>query len=58
MATAGRALDRGLRAGHYWVPAWHNTTHRMAFWDVFAWPGQAPPYQRGVIDTWWSKSAE
>lgn len=58
MATAGRALDRVLRAGHYWIPAWHNTTHRMAYWDAFARPAQAPPYQRGVIDTWWSKSAE
>jgi microcin C transport system substrate-binding protein len=58
LAAAGRALDRVLRAGHYWVPAWHNSTHRMAHWDAFAWPAKMPEYQRGVIDTWWSKSAE
>jgi microcin C transport system substrate-binding protein len=33
MATAGRALDRVLRAGHYWVPHWHNDSHRTAYWD-------------------------
>jgi microcin C transport system substrate-binding protein len=58
MAVAGRALDRVLRAGHYWVPAWHNSSHRTAHWDVFAWPATTPKFQRGVIDTWWSKSAE
>jgi microcin C transport system substrate-binding protein len=58
MATAGRALDRVLRAGHYWVSAWHVATYRMAYWDEFGMPGPVPPYQRGVIDTWWSTSAE
>lgn len=58
MATAGRALDRVLRAGHYWVPAWHLSTYRTAHWDVFAWPETVPQYQRGVLDTWWSKSPE
>jgi microcin C transport system substrate-binding protein len=58
LAAAGRALDRVLRAGHYWVPAWHNSSHRMAHWDAFAWPATAPQYQRGVLDTWWSKSTE
>jgi microcin C transport system substrate-binding protein len=58
MAVAGRALDRVLRAGHYWVPHWHVASHRTAHWDVFAWPGTPPLYQRGVLDTWWSKSAE
>jgi len=58
MAAAGRALDRVLRAGHYWVPAWHLSTYRTAYWDAFAWPETIPQYQRGVLDTWWSKSAE
>lgn len=53
MRTAARALDRVLRAGHYWVPQWYKTTHHIAFWDKFSWPETKPPYDRGVIETWW-----
>jgi len=58
LETAGRALDRVLRAGHYWVPAWQLAAYRTAHWDEFAWPETAPIYERGFLDTWWSKSAE
>ena len=53
MGTAARALDRVLRAGHYWVPQWYKTTHNIAFWDKFSRPETKPPYDRGVIETWW-----
>jgi len=53
MRTAARALDRVLRAGHYWVPQWYKTTHHIAFWDKFSWPDTKPTYDRGVIETWW-----
>jgi len=53
MRTAARALDRVLRAGHYWVPQWYKTTHHIAFWDKFSWPETKPRYDRGVIETWW-----
>ncbi len=56
--TAGRALDRLLRAGHYWVSHWHVAAYRTAYWDEFGYPDITPIYQRGVLDTWWSKSAE
>jgi microcin C transport system substrate-binding protein len=55
MAVAGRALDRVLRAGHYWVPNWHVASYRTAYWDVYAYPPITPQFQRGVLDTWWSK---
>lgn len=58
LAIAGRTLDRVLRAGHYWVSHWHNSSHRTARWDEFSWPATMPTFQRGVLDTWWSKSAE
>lgn len=58
LSTAGRALDRVLRAGHYWVPHWHVASYRTAWWDEFERPDTMPTYQRGVLDTWWSKSAE
>ncbi len=53
MQTAARALDRVLRAGHYWVPQWYKTAHHLAFWNKFSWPETKPPYDRGVIETWW-----
>lgn len=52
--VAGRALDRVLRAGHYWVPQWHKNVHNLAFWDKFAWPETKPKYDRGVLATWWA----
>ena len=51
--TASRALDRVLRAGHYWIPHWYKATHWFAFWDMFSRPAKKPPYDRAVIDTWW-----
>ncbi len=56
--AATHALDRVLRAGHYWVSEWNNSTHNIAYWDKFAWPEVKPKYDRGVIDIWWSKEAE
>ncbi len=51
--TATRALDRVLRAGHYWVPHWFKASHTVAHWNKFGWPGKKPDYDRGIIDTWW-----
>jgi microcin C transport system substrate-binding protein len=51
--VAARALDRVLRAGHYWIPQWHKNSHHLAFWDIFGRPETKPAYERGVIRTWW-----
>lgn len=56
--TAGRALDRVLRAGHYWVPQWYKALHHIAMWDRFGRPEEKPTYARGIISTWWSKDAK
>ena len=53
LRTATHALDRVLRAGHYWVPQWYYPFHRMAYWDKFGKPAKKPPYDRAIIDTWW-----
>jgi microcin C transport system substrate-binding protein len=50
---AGRALDRVLRAEHFWVPNWHKGSHWIAHWDVFGRPAIKPKYDRGIVDTWW-----
>ncbi len=53
LRTAAHALDRVLRAGHYWVPQWYKAKHNLALWDRFSWPETKPKYARGVLDTWW-----
>lgn len=53
LLTATRAIDRVLRAGHYWVPHWYKAAHNMAFWNKFGWPDVKPKYDRGIIATWW-----
>ena len=40
--TAARALDRVLRAGHYWVPKWYRDTAWVAHWDAFSRPERQP----------------
>lgn len=51
--TAARALDRVLRAGHYWVPHWNKASHTIAWWNKFSRPETKPLYDRGFLDTWW-----
>ena len=58
LVTAARALDRVLRAGHYWVPHWYKAAHNLAFWDKFSRPKIKPLYGRGVIETWWYDEAK
>jgi microcin C transport system substrate-binding protein len=53
LVTATRAIDRVLRAGHYWVPHWYKASHNLAFWNKFSRPEIKPKYDPGVIDTWW-----
>jgi microcin C transport system substrate-binding protein len=51
--AATKAIDRVLRAGHYWVPQWFKAAHHVAYWDKFGRPAVKPRYDRGIIDTWW-----
>ena len=51
--AATKALDRVLRAGHYWVPHWFKAAHHVAYWDKYGRPAVKPRYDRGIIDTWW-----
>ena len=58
MNTAAQALDRVLRAGHYWVPHWYKASHSIAYWDKFGRPEIKPKFDRGILDTWWFKDAQ
>ncbi len=53
LTTAARALDRVLRALHFWVPHWYKASHTVAWWDRFGRPERKPKYARGILDTWW-----
>jgi microcin C transport system substrate-binding protein len=53
LITACRALDRLIRAGHYWIPHWYKASHWVAYWDVFGRPAAKPRYARGAPDMWW-----
>jgi len=56
LVTATRAIDRVLRAGHYWVPHWYKASYSIAYWNKFSRPAQQPKYDAGVLDTWWFDS--
>ena len=56
--TAGRALDRVLRAEQFWVPNWYKGTYWLAFWDKYGKPETKPKYDRGILDTWWYDEAK
>ncbi|MEM9030364.1 MAG: ABC transporter substrate-binding protein, partial [Pseudomonadota bacterium] len=53
MTNAARALDRVLRAGHYWVSHWYKGEYNVAHWDRFGRPEIQPSFQRGILHTWW-----
>jgi microcin C transport system substrate-binding protein len=52
LVTRVRALDRLLQWGIYVVPHWHSKVDRVAYWDRFAQPAQAPRYGFDPT-TWW-----
>ncbi len=58
LVTATRAIDRVLRAGHYWVPHWYKASHNVAYWNKFSRPATAAKYDPGMLDTWWIDSAK
>lgn len=58
LVAATRAVDRVLRAGHYWVPHWYKAAHNLAFWDKLGWPAVKPKYDRGALATWWYDAAK
>ncbi|MET0742856.1 MAG: extracellular solute-binding protein [Microvirga sp.] len=53
LTVACRALDRVLRAGHYWVPMWFKPNNWIAAWDQFSRPDRKPRFNSGAPATWW-----
>ncbi|MCV6546978.1 MAG: extracellular solute-binding protein [Cohaesibacter sp.] len=58
MEAAGQAIDRILRAGHYWVPNWNKPVHTIGVWDQYGWidPDKTPdPVLWFSPERWWWK---
>ena len=53
LTTAVRALDRVLRAHRFWVPPWFKDPHTVAYYDMYEYPENLPPYSLGNLDIWW-----
>jgi microcin C transport system substrate-binding protein len=53
LVVAMKALDRVLRAGHYWVPQWYKGAHNVPHWNKFSRPDIKAKYDLGAVDTWW-----
>jgi microcin C transport system substrate-binding protein len=56
LTFACRALDRVLRAEHFWVPHFNKSNHLIVHWDAFGTPPSPPLYDPGITDTWWYDS--
>lgn len=53
LTTATHAIDRVMRAEHYWVPHWYKASYGVAYWNKYSHPAIQPKYDAGVLDTWW-----
>ncbi|MCV2874712.1 extracellular solute-binding protein [Rhodobacteraceae bacterium XHP0102] len=53
LTPAVQALDRVLRAHVFRVPQWYNPNHWVAYYDMYRYPENLPPYSLGFLDFWW-----
>jgi microcin C transport system substrate-binding protein len=62
LTAALKALDRVLRWGHYAIPHWYGSVHRVAWRAArFAQPATLPVYyqpESWATSTWWSTEAK
>ncbi len=47
------AMDRVLRAGHYWVPQWFKASHWLALESDIGYPETKPRYALPIESHWW-----
>lgn len=51
--VAVTALDRVLRDRVIRVGQWYNPSHWVAYYDMYRYPEELPPYSLGFLDFWW-----
>ncbi len=57
LTAAARALDRTLMWGYYFVPLYHVTFDRVAYWQGFGHPPE-PSLYGNVLEAWWAEPVE
>ncbi|MBU2994237.1 extracellular solute-binding protein [Octadecabacter sp. 1_MG-2023] len=53
MTVGTQAIDRVLRAKGFWVPQWYKSTHTVAYYDIYEYPENLPPFSLGNTSFWW-----
>lgn len=56
MAAHIKAVDRILRYEYFMVPVWTLTDSWVAYYDMYEYPENLPPYALGHTDFWWINS--
>ncbi|AXT28154.1 ABC transporter substrate-binding protein [Ruegeria sp. AD91A] len=51
--TALKALDRALRYEFFVIPVGYIADHWAAYYDMYEYPENLPPYSLGYLDLWW-----
>lgn len=51
--TALKALDRALRYEFFVIPVGYLADHWVAYYDMYEYPENLPPYSLGYLDLWW-----
>ncbi|NOE20750.1 ABC transporter substrate-binding protein [Ruegeria atlantica] len=51
--TALKALDRALRYEFFVIPVGYIADHWVAYYDMYEYPENLPPYSLGYLDLWW-----
>jgi microcin C transport system substrate-binding protein len=58
LVEASRAFDRVMLQGDYVSPNWYSASHRVAYFDKFAYPKTLPKYYNAMnwmLEVWWAK---
>ncbi|UUV05567.1 extracellular solute-binding protein [Ruegeria sp. YS9] len=51
--AALKALDRALRYEFFVIPVGYIADHWVAYYDMYEYPENLPPYSLGYLDLWW-----
>ncbi|MEM9707791.1 MAG: extracellular solute-binding protein [Pseudomonadota bacterium] len=53
MAAHIRAIDRILRYDYFKIPVWMLQERWVAYYDMYEYPEELPPFALGQLDFWW-----
>ena len=53
LQTAVQALDRVLLSLRFTIPQWFKDKYTVAYYDMYEYPDEIPPYALGELSFWW-----